>query len=105
MERDPDLEHRARDEGDQDLRDGEAEVEDGLAENLERHDHGGELQSRVPHGRQQHRVGRAAEADRGAIGGERGRGHRAQNSSNAAGSDGSASTSVTEPRSSRKSST
>ena len=64
-ERDRDLEQGARAERDQDLGDGEVEVERGLPQDLECHDHAREMQPRVVQLRQQHRVGRAADAHGG----------------------------------------
>ena len=63
-ERDRDLEHRARQHRDEDLRDREVEVEGRLPQDLQRDDHGREVQARVAHRREQHRVRRAADADR-----------------------------------------
>ena len=63
-ERDADLEHRARDERDEDLCDREPELERDLPEHLQRDDHRREVQARVPQRRKQDRVGRASNAKR-----------------------------------------
>ena len=115
-ERDPDLEDRAREQRDEDLRDREVEVERRLPEDLQRHDHAREVQARVAQRRQQHGVRRAADPHRRPFGSHCGGAHRAtmlrakrryraQKSSNAAGSEGSARTSWTRPASIRNSST
>ena len=59
-ERDPHLEHRAGQQRDEDLRDREPELERHLAEDLQRDDHGREVEPRVADARQQDRVGRAS---------------------------------------------
>ena len=51
-----DLEHGAREQRDEDLRDREAEVERRLPEHLQRDDHGREVQPRVAERRQQHGI-------------------------------------------------
>ncbi len=66
---DPDLEHRARRDGEEDLGDREPEVEGDLAEHLQRRDHHGEVQPRVAQLRQQHRVRPAPDRERQAAGG------------------------------------
>ena len=63
-ERDRELEHRAREQRDEDLGDRELEAERRLAEDLQRDDHGREVQPRVAHRRQQDGVGRAADPER-----------------------------------------
>ena len=63
-ERDPHLEHRAGQQRDQDLRDREPEVERDLPEDLQRDDHRGEVEPRVPQRGQQNRIGRAPNPDR-----------------------------------------
>ncbi len=76
-ERDRDLEDRGREERNEDLRDRQLEVEGHLAEDLQRDDHACEMQPRVAHRRQQHRVVRAPDPYRRAAGEGR-RAHGAQ---------------------------
>ena len=76
-ERDRDLEDRGREERDEDLRDRQLEVEGDLAEDLQRDDHACEMQPRIAHRRQQHRVVRAPDPYRRAAGEGR-RAHGAQ---------------------------
>ena len=59
-ESDPHLEHGAGQQRDEDLGDREAELERHLAEDLQRDDHGREVEPRVADARQQDRVGRAS---------------------------------------------
>ncbi len=59
-ERDPHLEHRARQQRDEDLRDREPELERHLPQDLERDDHGRQVEARVADVRQQHRIRRAS---------------------------------------------
>ena len=60
-EDDGDLEHRARHDRDQDLRDRETEVERDLPQYLQGDDHGGQVQARVAHARQHDRVVHASD--------------------------------------------
>jgi hypothetical protein len=63
-ERDPDLEHAAHEERDQDLGDRDPELERDLPEHLQRDDHRCEVQPRVAQGGKHDRVGRAADRQR-----------------------------------------
>src|SRR4029077_17665731 len=63
-ERDRHLEHRAREQRDEDLRDREAEMEGRLAEYLKCRDHGRQMEPRIAQLRQYHWIGRAANRER-----------------------------------------
>ena len=69
------LEHRARQEGDEDLRDRELEAKCRLPEHLKRDDHRSQVQARISHRGQEHRVLRAADPDSRPAGGDGGRAH------------------------------
>ena len=66
---DSDLQHRARRDGEQDLRDREPEVERDLSEHLERRDHRREMEPRVAQLGQDDRVRPAPDREREAAGG------------------------------------
>ena len=63
-EGDPDLDHGAGEQRDEDLRDRQLEVEGDLPEDLERDDHRGQVQPRVAQLGQQDRVGPASNDER-----------------------------------------
>ena len=69
---DADLEHRARRERDEDLRDRDAEVERHLSEDLQREDDRREVQARVAELGEEDRVRAPAECQRRAAGGRGG---------------------------------
>ena len=75
--RDRDLEHRAGEQRDEDLRDREVEVERRLPEDLERDDDAREVQARIAERRQQHGIRGAADPHRRPPRGEGRRAHRA----------------------------
>jgi hypothetical protein len=62
--RDRDLEHGSSADREQDLGDREVEVEADLTDDLERNDHGGQMEARVAKLRQQNRVRPAADRER-----------------------------------------
>jgi hypothetical protein len=61
--RDPNLEHCARADGEQDLGDRELEVEADLPDDLERDDHRRQMKARVAQLRQQNRIRPAADRE------------------------------------------
>ena len=76
-ERDPDLEHRAREQRDENLGDREPELERHLPEHLQRDDHRGQVQPRIAQLRQQDRVGRTSNTQSRLADADRGGAHRA----------------------------
>ena len=74
---DPHFEHRARQQGDEDLRNREPELERHLSEHLQRDDHCGEMEPGIAPRRQQHGVLRASNLQgRPAAAGSGGGAHR-----------------------------